>query len=121
MTTSRFTRELGGISPRLLQDYLTEAGATDFAEDGDDIGAGGAPEAGRTGVYTELSTDAPTSRASGGTVCHGTGWQARITALPEARLGSLRLKRLRLEVSGEPEPVEQVRLLLERKLIRIGG
>jgi hypothetical protein len=92
MKTSRFSRELAGISTRLLQDYLAEAG----------------------GVFSDGSTAEEI-------IFRGTGWQARIAPLPDAQHGSLRLKRRSLEVFGEPEQVEKVRFILERKLIRIGG
>ena len=51
----------------------------------------------------------------------GDGWQARLMQVEDQAIGSLRVGRVHLELSGEAEVVEQVRRALEPKLMRAGG
>ena len=51
----------------------------------------------------------------------GDGWQARLMQMEDQAIGSLRVGRVHLELSGEAEVVEQVRRALEPKLMRAGG
>ena len=51
----------------------------------------------------------------------GDGWQARLMQVEDQAIGSLRVGRVHLELSGEAEVVEHVRRALGPKLMRAGG
>ena len=52
---------------------------------------------------------------------NGQGWQARLTKVEDARIGSLRVGRMHLQVYGDAEAVHKLRPALEKKLLRAGG
>jgi hypothetical protein len=51
----------------------------------------------------------------------GEGWQARLTQLPDAEVGSLRIGQVRLELTGEAAAVARLQHALKPKLLRAGG
>jgi hypothetical protein len=51
----------------------------------------------------------------------GDGWQARLTQADDYQIGSLRVGRVRLELTGTPAAVDRTRRALEPKLLRAGG
>lgn len=54
-------------------------------------------------------------------VVYGSGWQGRLEPLDDFRLGSLRVATVRMELSGEPEALDQLEGQLKYKLLRAGG
>jgi len=59
------------------------------------------------------------AQANGGVA--GEGWQARLTQLADAEVGSLRLGQVRLELSGDEAAVARLQAALRPKLLRAGG
>jgi hypothetical protein len=51
----------------------------------------------------------------------GDGWQARLTRIEDAQIGSLRVGRVRLELYGDPAAIQKLLPALEKKLLRAGG
>jgi len=51
----------------------------------------------------------------------GEGWQADVTKVEDARIGSLRVGRVHLRVQGDAKVLQQLRPRLEKKLVRAGG
>jgi Domain of unknown function (DUF1952) len=52
---------------------------------------------------------------------NGEGWQARLTQVDDYQIGSLRVGRVSLELTGTPAAVDRTRRALEPKLLRAGG
>ena len=59
------------------------------------------------------------AQANGGVASEG--WQARLTQLADAEVGSLRLGQVRLELSGDEAAVARLQVALRPKLLRAGG
>jgi hypothetical protein len=55
------------------------------------------------------------------TVVAGRGWRAELTKLPDRQIGSLRIGRVQLSLSGEAEALERLRPGLDRKTMRAGA
>ncbi len=51
----------------------------------------------------------------------GPDWTARLSQLPDFRIGSLVVGEVRLEIEAATERLPALRLQLDRKLIRAGG
>ncbi len=51
----------------------------------------------------------------------GEGWRARLHALEDYRLGSLRVAQVAVELEALPDVWERLRPSLEEKLMRAGG
>lgn len=60
-------------------------------------------------------------RAVGDSVVEGDGWRAELTTLPPRQIGSLRVGRVELRLTGEPEALAALRPGLDRKTLRAGG
>ena len=60
-------------------------------------------------------------RAQGESVVDGDGWRAELTVLPPRQIGSLRVGRVELRLTGEPEALAALRPGLDRKTLRAGG
>ena len=52
---------------------------------------------------------------------NGQGWQAHLTRVEDAQIGSLRVGRVQVQVYGDAQAAEKLRPALEKKLIRGGG
>lgn len=51
----------------------------------------------------------------------GAGWRAKLAKLPDRQIGSLRVGRVELQLTGEPEALAALRPGLDRKTLRAGG
>ena len=51
----------------------------------------------------------------------GLGWQARLTQLEDDPVGSLRIGRVGLALTGEPDALAALQAALAPKLLRAGG
>lgn len=51
----------------------------------------------------------------------GDGWQARLTQVDDYQIGSLRVGRVRLQLTGTPAAIDRTRRALEPKFLRAGG
>jgi hypothetical protein len=60
-------------------------------------------------------------RQVGDDTVYGEGWQASVTKVEDARIGSLRVGRVHLRVHGDAQALEMLRPALEKKLVRAGG
>lgn len=60
-------------------------------------------------------------RAHGESLVEGDGWRAELTVLPPRQIGSLRVGRVELRLTGEPEALAALRPGLDRKTLRAGG
>ena len=52
---------------------------------------------------------------------NGQGWQAHMSRVEAAHIGSLRVGRVHVQVYGDAQAIEKLRPALEKKLIRGGG
>ncbi len=52
---------------------------------------------------------------------NGEGWQAHLTKVEDAQIGSLRVGRIHLALYGDAEVVQKLLPALEKKLVRAGG
>ena len=52
---------------------------------------------------------------------NGEGWQARLTKVEDAQIGSLRVGRMHLQVHGDAQALQKLRPALEKKLLRAGA
>lgn len=59
--------------------------------------------------------------ATGDNIVEGEGWRAELTKLPDRQIGSLRVGRVELRLTGEPEALDGLRPGLDRKTLRAGG
>ncbi len=60
-------------------------------------------------------------RQVGDDVVNGEDWQANVSKVEDARVGSLRVGRVHLRVHGDAKALETLRPALEKKLVRAGG
>jgi hypothetical protein len=60
-------------------------------------------------------------RANGESAVDGDGWRAELTKLPPRAIGSLRVGRVELKLTGEADALAKLRPGLDRKTMRAGG
>jgi len=60
-------------------------------------------------------------RADGECAVEGAGWRAELAKLPDRQIGSLRVGRVELRLTGESEALAALRPGLDRKTLRAGG
>ena len=48
-------------------------------------------------------------------------WSASLTQIEDFQLGSLRVGQVEIKIEGEAEAMQQLQLVLEKKLLRAGG
>ena len=104
MTEVTHQRVLRGIPRWLLRGYLEDLGARTVEVDGSERDLRGA-------VSTDGDHDLLVAE----------GWRARLSQLEDFRIGSLRSGQVELVVTGEPEVVDAMLVLLEPRLFRGGG
>jgi hypothetical protein len=52
---------------------------------------------------------------------NGDGWQAHLTKVEDAQIGSLRVGQMHLQVHGDAQALQKLRPALEKKLLRAGA
>jgi hypothetical protein len=67
--------------------------------------------------YAEALPEASTN----GNEFFGPGWRLRLEELPRTQVGGLSFSRVRLTLTGEPEPVTRIWAMLEPKFYRGGA
>lgn len=60
-------------------------------------------------------------KVDGERLVEGDGWRAELTKLPDHQIGSLRVGRVELRLTGEPDALAALRPGLDRKTLRAGG